>query len=184
MSELSYRRVQVTAQSRRIIGCAQAQSDRSLLRWQRLLNEEPQLAPKPKGLPQECEWKRGGRGERARMINRKTASRDEARMLNPARRFKHRLAKLLPGTGARSGVSRGLCPCDPRIYRLIASPVKGGHGGTSMARPPQGRPRSWRSGRIPALPYPRPGLEQFTSKWRFVKSARPCRSPQAQNGGH
>jgi hypothetical protein len=62
--------------------------------------------------------------------------------------------------------SRGLCPCDPRIYRFPASPdCRLRFASTpeaSMARLRRVRPRNRRSGRIPALPYPPSGLDQST----------------------
>ena len=66
----------------------------------------------------------------------------------------------------RISASRGLCPCDPRIYRFTASPVYGLRFAStpeaSMARLRRVRPRNRRSGRIPALPYPPSGLDQST----------------------
>jgi hypothetical protein len=54
-----------------------------------------------------------------------------------------------------TSASRGLCPCDPRIYRFDASPVCFRLALTpeeSVARLRRVRPRNRRSGRIPALP--------------------------------
>ena len=62
--------------------------------------------------------------------------------------------------------ARGRRPCDPRIYRFPASPVQGLRYATTSeanaARLRRVRPRNRRSGRIPALPYPPSGLDQFT----------------------
>jgi hypothetical protein len=77
--------------------------------------------------------------------------------------------------------SRGLCPCDPRIYRFPASPVWSLRFAStpeaSMARLRRVRPRNRRSGRIPALPYPPSGLDQSTPTRTEVKRklvAEPC----------
>ena len=62
---------------------------------------------------------------------------------------------------------RGLCPCDPRIYRFAASPACGLHfvstPEASSARLRRVRPRNRRSGRIPALPCLPSGLDQSMS---------------------
>jgi hypothetical protein len=67
----------------------------------------------------------------------------------------------------QKSASRGLCPCDPRIYRFPASPVWTPEA--SIARLRRVRPRNRRSGRVPALPYPPSGLHQSTPTRDRVK---------------
>ena len=62
-----------------------------------------------------------------------------------------------------TGLTRGLCPSDPRIYRIPASPIwRRQMTRGRLAAPDRVWPRNRRSGRIPALPYPRPVLNSVS----------------------
>jgi len=69
---------------------------------------------------------------------------------------------------------RGLCPCDPRIFRFPASPIP-----TGRERPAPARvwPRNRRSSRIPAELYPPSGPVQFTAICRRSLQKSLARTP-------